>query len=126
MVDLIYYAVIFYMLHLFLRMSFSLHKVPFMAFTYTGGDTSQLTELSARMGLASDNLRQSLPIFLAFALLSVFLEVDNLLYAQIWLGFRIVYLIGAIFNLYKFKMVRPLIWIPSIIALLQMGSNLVA
>jgi uncharacterized MAPEG superfamily protein len=97
-----------------------------MAFTYTGGDTSQLTELSARMGLASDNLRQSLPIFLAFALLSVFLEVDNLLYAQIWLGFRIVYLIGAIFNLYKFKMVRPLIWIPSIIALLQMGSNLVA
>ena len=64
MIDLLIYVGMFYILHLFLVMSFSLHKVPFMNWTYTGGDTSAMTDLSARMILASDNLRQSLPVFL--------------------------------------------------------------
>ena len=78
MVELIYYAGLFYILHLFLTMGLSLHKVPFMEWSYAGGDTSNMTALSQRMAAASDNLRQSLPIFLAFAILSVITEVDNL------------------------------------------------
>ena len=126
MVEIIYYVGVFYLLHLFFRMSFSLHKVPFVEWTYTEGNTSGMTALSERLSLASDNLRQTLPIFLVFAVLSVVLDVDNLLNAQLWLGFRILYLLGAIFNLYKFKMVRPVVWTPSVLILFMMGANLVA
>ena len=126
MVEMIFYVGVFYLLHLFFRMSFSLHKVPFVEWTYTEGNTSGMTALSERLSLASDNLRQTLPIFLVFAVLSVVLDVDNLLNAQLWLGFRILYLLGAVFDLYKFKMVRPVIWAPSVLILFMMGANLVA
>ena len=126
MVEMIYYVGVFYLLHLFFRMSFSLHKVPFIEWTYTEGNISGMTALSERLSLASDNLRQTLPIFLVFAVLSIILEVDNLLYAQLWFGFRILYLLGAVFNLYKFKMVRPIVWTPSVILLFMMGANLVS
>jgi uncharacterized MAPEG superfamily protein len=97
-----------------------------MEWSYAGGDISNMTALSQRMAAASDNLRQSLPIFLAFAILSVITEVDNLFCAQLWLGFRVTYLVGAMLNLYQYKMIRAVIWAPSIIVLLGMGSNLVA
>ena len=126
MVEMIFYVGVFYLLHLFFRMSFSLHKVPFIEWTYTEGNISGMTALSERLSLASDNLRQTLPIFLVFAVLSIILEVDNLLYAQLWFGFRILYLLGAVFNLYKFKMVRPTVWAPSVILLFMMGTNLVS
>jgi uncharacterized MAPEG superfamily protein len=124
MTNLIICVGMFYVLHLFFKMSFSLHKVPFLEWTYTGGNTSNITPLSERVALASDNLRQSLPLFLVFALLSVILDVDNLMLAQAWLGLRVVYLLGAMLNLYRFKMIRPLIWLPSIVVLIYMGCNL--
>ncbi|MDA7642619.1 MAPEG family protein [Gammaproteobacteria bacterium] len=124
MTNLIICVGMFYVLHLFLKMTFSLHKVPFVDFTYTGGNLSNTTALSERMTLASDNLRQSLPLFFVFAILSVILDVDNLFLAQVWLGLRVAYLLGAILNLYRFKMIRPLIWLPSIVVLVCMGCNL--
>ena len=124
MTNLIICVVMFYILHLFLVMSFSLHKVPFIQWTYTGGDISAKTALSERMASAGDNLRQSLPIFMVLAVLSVILEVDNLILAQTWLGLRVLYLLGAIADLYRFKMIRPVIWLPSIIVLVCMGCNL--
>lgn len=124
MIDLIICVGMFYILHLFFKMSFSLHKVPFVQWTYTDGDTSNLTALSSRMVLASDNLRQSLPVFLVFAILSVIQDVDNLMLAQTWFGLRVVYLLGAVLDLYRFKMVRPVIWLPSVIVLVCMGYNL--
>jgi len=124
MIDLIICVGMFYILHLFFKMSFSLHKVPFVQWTYTDGDISNSTALSSRMVLASDNLRQSLPVFFVFAVLSVIQDVDNLMLAQTWFGLRVAYLLGAAFDLYKFKMVRPVIWLPSIIVLVCMGCNL--
>ena len=124
MTNIIICVVMFYILHLFLVMSFSLHKVPFIQWTYTGGDISAKTALSERMASAGDNLRQSLPIFMVLAVLSVILEVDNLMLAQTWLGLRVLYLIGAMADLYRFKMIRPIIWLPSIIVLVCMGCNL--
>ena len=124
MIDLIICVGMFYILHLFFKMSFSLHKVPFVQWTYTDGDTSNSTALSSRMVLASDNLRQSLPVFFVFAVLSVIQDVDNLMLAQTWFGLRVVYLLGAVLDLYRFKMVRPVIWLPSIIVLVCMGCNL--
>ena len=124
MSDLIICVGFFYLIHLFLTMTLSLHKVPFIQWTYVGGDISNMTLLSSRMASASDNLRQSLPIFLAFALLSIILNVDNLMLAQSWFGLRILYLLGAMFNLYQYKLIRPIIWLPSIIVLVCMGCNL--
>ncbi|MDA9001102.1 MAPEG family protein [Gammaproteobacteria bacterium] len=124
MIDLIICVGMFYILHLFFKMSFSLHKVPFVQWTYTDGDTSNLTALSSRMVLASNNLRQSLPVFFVFAVLSVIQDVDNLMLAQTWFGLRVLYLLGAVLDLYRFKMVRPVIWLPSVIVLVYMGCNL--
>ena len=124
MTNLIICVGMFYVLHLFFKMSFSLHKVPFLEWTYTDGDTSKMTDLSRRVALASDNLRQSLPLFFIFSVLSVILNVDNLMLGQIWLILRIAYLLGAIFNLYRYKMIRPIIWLPSIVVLVCMGCNL--
>ena len=124
MIDLIICVGMFYILHLFFKMSFSLHKVPFVQWTYTDGDTSILTALSSRMVLASNNLRQSLPVFFVFAVLSVIQDVDNLMLAQTWFGLRVLYLLGAVLDLYRFKMVRPVIWLPSVIVLVCMGCNL--
>ena len=121
MVNLIICVTFFYTLHLFLRMSFSLHKVPFINFTYTGGDDSGITDLSKRMVIATDNLRQSMLIFIPFAMMSVVLDVDNLMLAKSWFGLRIVYLLGHMVNLYRFPLIRPAIWLPSIVILVMMG-----
>ena len=67
MINLIICVLFFYAAHLFLKMSFSLHKVPFINFTVANGDLSRMTDLSERMGLAGENLRQSLFIFIPFA-----------------------------------------------------------
>ena len=126
MENLIICVGMFYILHLFLTMSFSLHKVPFVNWTYTGGDISGMTDLSTRLASASDNLRQSLPLFLTFAVLSVVMNKGdvNLMLAQVWFGLRIAYLLGAAVNLYAIPMVRPLVWLPSIVVLVMMGLNL--
>ena len=124
MVNLIICVTFFYTLHLFLRMSFSLHKVPFINFTYAGGDDSGITDLSKRMVIATDNLRQSMLIFIPFAMMSVVLDVDNLMLAKSWFGLRIVYLLGHMVNLYRFPLIIPVIWLPSIVILVMMGLNL--
>jgi len=124
MTNLIICSIFFYIVNLFLKMSFSLHKVPFVEWTYTKGDTSNITQISQRVNVSLNNLIESMPIFLALAILSVMLDVDNLILAQTWLVLRIAYLLGAILNLYQYKMIRPLIWLPSIIVLVLMGCNL--
>jgi uncharacterized MAPEG superfamily protein len=124
MTNLIICAIFFYILNLFLKMSFSLHKVPFVQWTYTKGDTSNITPTSQRINASLNNLTESMPIFLALAILSVVLDVDNLMLSQAWLVLRVAYLLGAILNLYQYKMIRPLIWLPSIIVMVLMGCNL--
>lgn len=125
MAELLICVVFFYTAHLFFVMTFSLHKVPFVQFTISDGDLSGLTNLSKRMIIAGDNLRQSLFIFLPLSVLSIAQGIDNLFLAQIWFGLRIVYLFGHIINLYKYPLVRPAIWIPSIVVLVMMALNIV-
>ena len=124
MINLIICVLFFYAAHLFFKMTFSLHKVPYVNFTLRDGDLSGMTALSERMGVAGDNLRQSLFIFIPFAVMSAVLNVDNLMLAKIWFGLRIVYLFGHIIDLYRFPHIRPIIWLPSIVVLVMMGLNL--
>ena len=125
MVDIQIIAVLFSLAHLFMPMIFSLHKIPFVEFTYIGGDVSKKTELSERLSTSADNLRQSLPLFLALSILSIQLDVDNLLPMYIWLFSRVAYLIGSIFNLYSIPLIRPLILLPSVISIALMACNLI-
>ena len=124
MVDILIIAVLFSLAHIFMPMIFSLHKIPFVEFTYIGGDVSKKTELSERLSTSADNLRQSLPLFLALSILSIQLGVDNLLPMYIWLFSRVAYLIGSAFNLYSIPLIRPLIWLPSVISIAWMACNL--
>ena len=124
MVNLIICVLFFYIAHLFLKMTFSLHKVPFVNFTLVNGDLSKMTDLSERMGIAGENLRQSLFVFIPFAVMSAVLGVDNLMLAKTWFGLRIIYLVGHVLNLYRFAYIRPIIWLPSIVVLVLMGLNL--
>ena len=125
MVDLLICVVLFYTAHLFFVLTFSIHKVPFVQFTISDGDLSGLTDFSKRMIVAGDNLRQSLFIFLPVSVLSIAQGIDNLFLAQIWFGLRILYLFGHIINLYKYPLIRPIIWIPSIVVLVMMALNIV-
>ena len=125
MIDILIIVVFFSLLNLFLPMIFSLHKVPFKDFTYIGGDVSGKTELSKRLALSADNLKETLPLFLALSILSMQLGVDNSLPMQVWLFSRIIYLLGSVFNVYTIPLIRPLVWLPSIGAIAWMACNLV-
>ena len=125
MIDILIIVVFFSLLNLFLPMIFSLHKVPFKDFTYIGGDVSGKTELSKRLALSADNLKETLPLFLALSILSIQMGVDNSLPMHVWLFSRIIYLLGSIFNLYTIPLIRPLVWLPSIGAIAWMACNLV-
>ena len=125
MIDILLIVVFFSLLNLFLPMIFSLHKVPFKDFTYIGGDVSGKTELSKRLALSADNLKETLPLFLALSILSMQLGVDNSLPMHVWLFSRIIYLLGSVFNVYTIPLIRPLVWLPSIGAIAWMACNLV-
>ena len=125
MIDILFIVVFFSLLNLFLPMIFSLHKVPFKDFTYIGGDVSGKTELSKRLALSADNLKETLPLFLALSILSIQMGVDNSLPMHVWLFSRIIYLLGSVFNVYTIPLIRPLVWLPSIGAIAWMACNLV-
>ena len=125
MIDILIIVVFFSLLNLFLPMIFSLHKVPFKEFTYIGGDVSGKTEISKRLALSADNLKETLPLFLALSILSIQMGVDNSLPMHLWLFSRIIYLLGSIFNVYTIPLIRPLVWLPSIGAIAWMACNLI-
>ena len=50
------------------------------------------TSVSARILRASSNLQESLPAFLALAILSIITDVDNTMYAMTWVFLRFLFL----------------------------------
>ena len=78
--------------------------------------------LNARILRASTNLQESLPSFLALAILSIITEVDNSMLAMTWLFLRVlfffVYAVGIPY-------IRSVIWIGSIACLVLMGLALI-
>ena len=75
-----------------------------------------------RVRRAATNLQESLPAFLALAILSIVVEVDNSSLALYWLGLRIAYLLSYIAGI---TYVRTLFWLGSIICLIMMAVALV-
>ena len=58
-------------------MCFSLGKVPLMSFLSTANESYVLTKLSQRTQRAVNNFKESLPIFLVLCVLSIILNIDN-------------------------------------------------
>ena len=78
--------------------------------------------VSSRILRASSNLQESLPAFLALAILSVITEVDNTMYAMTWVFLRFLYLlVYAVGILY----IRTVVWLGSIVCLVLMGLALI-
>ena len=78
--------------------------------------------VSSRILRASSNLQESLPAFLALAILSVITEVDNTMYAMTWVFLRFLYLlVYAAGILY----IRTVVWLGSIVCLVLMGLVLI-
>ncbi|MDB9997658.1 MAPEG family protein [Gammaproteobacteria bacterium] len=92
--------------------------------------------VKSRADNAVHNLRESLPVFFALAILSIHLDVDaNFYLAAYWLIARIIYAVIYITGIglqspkegstYVPQPVRGLVWFISIALLVNMGINLI-
>ena len=91
--------------------------------------------IATRAAKALHNLRESLPVFFALAILSSYLGVDaNFNIALTWLILRMVYAYIYILGVslrtvdkygYEAQPIRGLFWAGSITCLIIMGSNLI-
>ena len=78
--------------------------------------------LMGRISRAGDNLRQSLPAFLALSLLAMIQQVDLTQLAMAWIGLRVLYLLCYMFNIIY---VRTLVWLASLGCLIAMAMAVI-
>ena len=71
---------------------------------------------------AGSNILESLPAFLALAILSIVLDVENYNMAMFWLGSRVLYYFTYIFGILY---LRTVLWVASIFCLFSMAFALV-
>ena len=75
-----------------------------------------------RIHAATENLKESLPVFFACAVLSIVTGVDSSGYGLTWIILRIVYVVCYV---YKLNPYRSIVWMGSIFCLVLMGINLI-
>ena len=71
---------------------------------------------------AWSNILESLPAFLALAILSIVLDVDNYNLAMFWIGSRVLYYFTYMFGILY---LRTLVWGVSIVCLVMMAISLI-
>ena len=76
----------------------------------------------ARAKRASNNLLETLPVFLTLAVLSIIIEAQTAELAAIWLGLRVAYVIAYLMHI---DYIRTLIWFGSVFCLIMMGLALI-
>ena len=75
-----------------------------------------------RIHAATENLKESLPVFFACAVLSIVTGVDSSGYGLTWIILRIAYVVCYV---YKLNPYRSIVWLGSIFCLVLMGINLI-
>ena len=75
-----------------------------------------------RIKRAANNLQESLPAFLALALLAIYQQVDISTLASTWLVLRVAYLLCYTFGI---TYIRSGLWIASTVCLVMMALALV-
>jgi uncharacterized MAPEG superfamily protein len=88
----------------------------------TRDDAKDPTVIQARIIRAADNLKESLPAFLALALLSMIQQVELTQVAMIWLGLRVAYVPCYVIGI---NPVRSIVWLASLACLIYMAWRLV-
>ena len=116
-------TMLLYLIHLFLP-KVLVHKInnDFSSVSKLINSNRNVPSHVMRIHNATENLKESLPIFFACAVLSIVIGVDSTPYAISWLLFRIAYLILYI---YKLNPYRSIVWLGSVICLILMGLNLI-
>ena len=107
MIEIILYTLLLYFLQLFLPVTLKSKMTP---------------EMFQRSRRATENLKESLPIFFACAVLSIVIGVDSFVYALSWIIFRIAYVFCYV---YKLNPYRSIVWMGSIVCLVLMAINLI-
>jgi len=98
--------------------------------------TKRISESAGeRAGKAVHNLRESLPVFFVFAVLSVYFDVEsNIMIALVWLILRVAFVAVYVSGIntkpaqesgYEPQPLRSFLWLCSIICLIIMGVNLI-
>ena len=120
MIEIILYTLLLYFFQLFLPVMFK----------------SKMTkEMFQRSRRATENLKESLPAFLALAILSIGLDVQaNVLSASCWLLLRVIFagiyvsglnLKPANASGHQAQPLRSFVWALSVVALFDMGFNFI-
>ena len=120
MIEIILYTLLLYFFQLFLPITLK-SKMP-----------EGMFERSRR---ATENLKESLPIFLGLAILSIIVDAQtNIAIALSWLSLRVIFAAIYIsgFNLkpanasgQRAQPLRSLVWTLSVVSLFMMGANLI-
>ena len=120
MIEIILYTLLLFFLQLFLPVTLKSKMTP---------------EMFQRSRRATENLKESLPAFLALAILSISLDVQtNDASAYGWLFLRVIFAVIYIsgFNLkpanaagHRSQPLRSFVWALSIVALFDMGFNFI-
>jgi len=88
----------------------------------TRDEPRPLTVMQARIERAANNLKESMPAFLALCLLSMIQNVDNTMLATIWLGLRVAFIPCYLFGI---NPVRTIVWLGSLACLIMMAMELI-
>jgi uncharacterized MAPEG superfamily protein len=102
--------------------SFNMKNFPWLGSNRDEPMPHELTIMAGSAMRANTNLQETLPIFLALALLSMQLSVDITGLACWWLAFRVGHVVTYIAG---FARVRTLLWLGSIVCLVMMALVLI-
>ena len=104
--------------------SFNMKNFPWLGSNRDEPMPHELTVMAGRAMRANTNLQETLPIFLALALLSMQQQppVDLTGLACWWLAFRVGHVVTYIAG---FARVRTLLWLGSIVSLVMMALELI-
>ena len=102
--------------------SFNMKNFPWLGSNRDEPMPHELIIMAGRAMRANTNLQETLPIFLALALLSMQLSVDLTGLACWWLAFRVGHVVTYIAG---FARLRTLLWLGSIVCLVMMALALI-
>ena len=102
--------------------AFNMKNFPWLRSNRDEPMPNELSVMGGRASRASTNLQETLPAFLALALLSMQLSVDVTGLAFWWLILRFGHLIAYIAGV---ALVRTLLWLGSIVTLIMMALALI-
>lgn len=102
--------------------AFNMKNFPWLGSNRDEPMPNELSVMGGRASRASINLQESLPAFLALALLSMQLSVDITGLAFWWLILRVGHLIAYISGV---ALVRTLLWLGSLVTLIMMALALI-